>query len=45
MRKSVPTNDDISSEAINYHVNDKELSNEEYDESFSCFTGSEDFFE
>ena len=42
MSKIVPTNDDISSEAINDNMNDKELSNEECDESISYFTGSEE---
>ena len=44
MRKCVLTNDDISSEAINDNVNEKEFSNKECDDSISHCVGSEDFF-
>ena len=44
MRKCVLTNDDISSEAINDNVNEKELSNKECDDSISHCVGSEEFF-
>ena len=42
MNTSALTNNEIILEAINDNVNDKELSNEECDESISCFAGSEE---
>ena len=42
MRKCVLTNDDISSEAINDNVNEKEFSNKECDDSISYCVGSEE---
>ena len=42
MNDSVQTNDEISIGVTNDDVNEKESSNEQNDESISCFAGSEE---